>query len=345
MLCATREPAAFQRHGQRVPKRKLVDVRIDNLIAQRQGVCRRAELQRAGVPSSTVSFRLRPNGPWRRLFPGVVMTYSGVPTRRQLLLAALAYAGGGAILSGHAALGLYGVRAAKIAEPIHVLIPHRRRRRSVDGVITERTTRLPDHRSRDGLPCAPVERALIDAARMMTDLNETRALVSEVVQRGLVTVAQLAEELRTCQKGGTALVRAVLAEVTEGVRSAAEAQAREHIKAANLPQPLWNYDVYDADGQWLGRPDVLWPEHGVVVEIDSLEWHLSPALYRRTQARQRRLARGGLVVLPVTPAAVRDQPRAFIEEVKIALAEAQRRPRPAITVRNPVITDTADAGR
>jgi hypothetical protein len=118
------------------------------------------------------------------------------------------------MLSGHAALGLYGVRAAKIAEPIHVLIPHRRRRRSVDGLVTERTTRLPDHRSRDGLPCAPVERALIDAARMMTDFNETRALVSKVVQRGLVTVAQLAEELRACQKGGTALVKAVLGEVT-----------------------------------------------------------------------------------------------------------------------------------
>jgi hypothetical protein len=329
-----------------MPKRKALEQqRIDDLMARHEGVCRRADLERAGVPASTVSFRLRPHGPWQRLFPGVILTTSGAATARQTLLGALLYAAGGGMLSGHSALALYGVRAANTAEPIHVLIPHRRRGRSIRGITVERTRRLPTHRSRNGLPCAPLERAVIDAVRVMRDLNEVRALVSEVVQRGLVTVAQLAEELRTCQKGGTALVRAVLAEVTEGVRSAAEAQAREHIKAANLPQPLWNYDVYDADGQWLGRPDVLWPEHGVVVEIDSLEWHLSPALYRRTQARQRRLARGGLVVLPVTPAAVRDQPRAFIEEVKIALAEAQRRPRPAITVRNPVITDTADAGR
>jgi hypothetical protein len=57
----------------------------------------------------------------------------------------------------------------------------------------------------------------------------------------------------------------------------------------------------------------------VFLEIDSLEWHLSPGSYWRTQARQLRLARVGLIVLPVTPAAVRDDPRAFIEGLKIAL--------------------------
>jgi hypothetical protein len=168
----------------------------------------------------------------------------------------------------------------------------------------------------------------------MWDLSDVRALVSEVVQRGLVSVSQLARELHGCQKRGTALLRTVLSEVTEGVRSTAEGEARDHINAANLPKPLWNHDIYDANGQWLARPDAIWPDLGVVLEIDSVEWHMSPDAYRRTQARQRRLARVGLVVLPVTPAALRDQPQSMIEELKIALEEGARRQPPLITVRD-----------
>jgi hypothetical protein len=319
-----------------MPKRKAFDqTRVDDLVARTEGVCRRRDLERAGIPPSTVSFRLRPNGPWRRMFPGVILTSSGVPTQRQLLLGALLYAGGGGMLSGHTALVLYGVRAAKPSEPIHVLIPHGQRRRPVGGLMTERTRRVPAHRSRTGLPCVPVERAVIDAVRGMNNVNDVRALLSEVVQRGMVTVRQLAEELRIGHKRGTALPPAVLNEVTDGVRSAAEAQARHEITAAGLPRPLWNHDVYDASGRWLGRPDVIWPELGVVLEIDSFEWHLSPHSYRRTQARQRRLARVGLVVLPIAPAAVRDSPKAFIEELRIVLEEGRRRRAPAITVRSP----------
>jgi hypothetical protein len=324
-----------------VPKRNGAEAQVTELIARRDGVCRRTDLEQLGFPSSTVSFRTRPNGPWQRLFPGVVLTNSGVPTHRQLLLAALAYAEGGAVLSGHTALALYGVRSARSAEPVHVLIPHRRRRHSVRGLVIERTKRLPQHRSRDGLPCAPIERAVIDAVRKMTGRNEIRGVIAEVVQRGLATLPQLADELRATQQRGTALPRLVLREVTDGVRSAAEAQARDVIAAANLPRPLWNRDVHDSCGTWLGRPDAIWPDQGVVLEIDSLEWHLSPGSYRRTQARQRRLARAGLIVFPVTPAAVRDNPRAFIEELKITLAEGRRLEAPAITVRDPVNTDAA----
>jgi hypothetical protein len=327
-----------------VPKRSGAEAQVTELIARRDGVCRRTDLEQLGLPSSTVSFRARPNGPWQRLFPGVVLTNSGVPTHRQFLLAALAYAGGGAVLSGHTALALYGVRSASSAEPLHVLIPHRRRRRSVRGLVIERTKRLPHHRSRDGLPCAPIERAVIDAVRKMTGRNEIRGVIAEVVQRGLATLPQLADELRATQQRGTALPRVVLREVTEGVRSAAEGRARDQISAAKLPKPLWNCDVYDANGEWLARPDAIWPDLGVVLEIDSLEWHLSPGSYRRTQARQRRLARVGLIVLPVTPAAVRDDPRAFIEELKIALEEGQRRRPPAVTVRSPSGTGAARNG-
>lgn len=41
------------------------------------------------------------------------------------------------------------------------------------------------------------------------------------------------------------------------------------------------------DGSLVAVPDALWAAAGLVVEIDSRAWHLSPSSYRRTQRRLR----------------------------------------------------------
>jgi hypothetical protein len=324
-----------RRDAGEMPIRKPYDADAASaFVRQRAGVCRASELERLGIPPSTTWHRCRPAGPWQRLLPGVVLTSNGVPTSEQLLIAGLVYAGSGAVLTGLTALRLYGVTAAQgRGDYVHALVPHGRRRVPVGFAVVERTRRLPEHRRRKGLPCAPVARAVIDAVRRIRDRDAVRAIVAEVVQRGLTTIADLAAELRSAQRRGTAVPRTVLREVAAGVRSAAEAQARETILSSGLPQPLWNAAVYSTTGQFLGRPDAFWPDHGVALEIDSLEWHLSPADYRRTQARQRGLAKAGVLVLPVTPSVVRDDPRGLIRDVAEALESGSGRPAPAVIVR------------
>ncbi|HEU4566907.1 MAG TPA: hypothetical protein VFR99_02670 [Marmoricola sp.] len=183
------------------------------------------------------------------------------------------------------------------------------------------------------IPVAPPARATIDAARRMRGPNDVRALIAEVVQKGLCTVPQLAAELRAAQRRGTALPRRVLAEVADGVRSTAEAELRELVLHSGLPLPVWNHDLFDADGAWLARPDALWLAQGVVVEVDSMDWHLSPELYRRTQARQRRLAAAGLTVLPVAPRDLRERPTEVLESIRAALAAARGRGTTSFTSR------------
>jgi hypothetical protein len=156
--------------------------------------------------------------------------------------------------------------------------------------------------------------------------------MAEVIQRRGCTVAEVAHELGAAQMRGTALARRVLAEVTAGVRSVAEAEARDLLRRAGVPEPLWNRDVYDARERWLARPDAFWPQYGLVLEIDSLEWHLSPASYRATQARQRRLGKAGLVVLPVLPSVIREQPGAFIAELRECISTATRRTAPPVMI-------------
>jgi hypothetical protein len=275
---------------------------------------------------------MRPGGSWQRLLPGIALLHNGPPTTRDRLTAALLYAGGGAMVTGHMALRLYGVRAARSNAGFHILVPHRRRRASIADVTLERTRRIPRHRSIDRTPVGPIGRALIDATRRMSDLREVRALIAEVIQRQMCTVADVGNEISAAQSRGTALPRRVLAEVATGIRSVAEAEARDVLQRAGVPEPLWNHDVYDHAGRWLGRPDAFWPDLGLVLEIDSLEWHLSPAAYRATQARQRRLTKAGLLVLPVLPSVIRDEPDEFIAELREAMATASQRSSPRVTV-------------
>jgi hypothetical protein len=137
---------------------------------------------------------------------------------------------------------------------------------------------------RDGLPLAPVARALVDAAVPLREADAVRAMFADAVQRGLCTPADLAIELAQVQRPYTALARSVLEEVTDGVRSAAEAWARRLVLRSGLPAPQWNVAVRRADGRLIGVADAWWDDVGLVWEIDSREWHLDPEAHDRTPA-------------------------------------------------------------
>lgn len=310
---------------------------LQALARQSRGVVRVATLRGIGMPSSAIAHRTRPLGPWHRLLPGVVLTTSGTVTWLQWVTAAMLYAGPEAVVSGMAALRLEGVRGLPNSEDrIQVVIPTRYRRVSTAGITIERTQRMPEHAVRARIRCAPVARAVIDAARAQDDLDAVRQIISAAVQQGRCSPPELFAELASGNQRGSRIPRFVLGEVIEGVRSVAEAKVRRVLQAAGVPEPLWNHDVFDASGRWLGRPDAIWIELGVVLEIDSLAFHLSPADYRRTRERQRRLTKAGLLVLPVTPSAVRDDPARLLAEVRETLAAARKRAVPTISVAPPV---------
>jgi hypothetical protein len=143
---------------------------------------------------------------------------------------------------------------------------------------------------------APLDRALVDAARQLTDLPYIRELVASAVQRGKILVAHLVRELDAGSAAGSARMRLVLGEVAAGVRSTAEADLRTLIIQGQLPTPLYNHDLYVA-GQFLARPDAWWPDAAVAAEVDSKAWHLLPADYEQTLERHDRMIAQGIRVL------------------------------------------------
>jgi hypothetical protein len=300
------------------------------LISQR-GVVARMQAMELSITASGLQHRLRPGGPWQRLLPGIYLTTTGKPTWEQLEIASLLHAGDDSVITGPAALRNYGIGGQDSSRVIDVLVPAPRRVISGGFVAVHRTRRMPQRWTVDGfLRFAPPERAVADTVRGLADLADARAVVAGAVQRHQCTVEQLRTELTAGPHRCSALLRSVLAEVVEGIRSVPEGSLRRLIRASGLPQPLFNPTLL-VGGDFLARPDAWWPEFGVAVEVDSREWHLSPAHWEQTMARHRRMAAAGIIVLHVSPRQLREHPEQVLAEIAAALRSGRRLP--AITTK------------
>ena len=282
----------------------------ETLLKQHDVIARRQAIT-CGMSERGLRHRLRADGPWQPLLPGVYLARNGSPGIDQRDMAALLYAGPGSVITACAALKRLGIRAPSISY-VDVLVPAKRRRQSVGFVRVQLTTRMP------GLVCVSgkihftmVPRAVADAARAMTSIREVRAVVADAVQRDRCRVAELAGELDDGPVAGSARFRRVLAEVASGVRSVSEGEFRDLILHAGLPVPMFNARLYSGD-VLIAVADAWWPEAGVVAEVDSREWHLSPEDWERTLRRHARLTSEGLLVLHFTPKQIRTEPEQVI---------------------------------
>ncbi|MFD6857947.1 hypothetical protein ACFWCF_11505 [Rhodococcus sp. NPDC060090] len=296
-------------------------------IADR-GIVADAALRQVGVSGSAIHLRCKPGGPWQRVLPGILYLGNGSLSPRQRGIAALKYGGRDAMLTGRAALREYGFDSS--THEAHLLLPAERRKQSKGFVVVERSHRLPEPVIRQRLRCAPLVRAVLDASRRCTTLNSSRALIAQVVQSGKVTVPALIEELEEGSDRGSALPRKVLREVSANVHSVPEATARELWLRSGLPEMHFNFDVVDAAGKFIARPDGWVDDVAMAWEIDSLAWHLSPADYKRTVERRARMQSAGIIVLSTVPSALRDAPGRVLEELRRHYELAASRPRPDV---------------
>jgi very-short-patch-repair endonuclease len=243
-------------------------------------------------------------------------------TDHQRAIAAFLYAGRAIAITGSAAIAWHGA-PVKRSDFVDVLVPLHHKRCDAGFVRLHRTSIELGARFQDGAVIyAPLDRAIIDAARQLTDLPEIRDLVASAVQRGKLLVGHLARELdKAGPVAGSARVRLVLAEVADGVRSTAEADLRTLIIQARLPTPLYNPDLY-VGGEFLARPDAWWPDAGVAVEVDSMAWHLSPSDYERTQVRHDHMVAQGIRVLHFAPRHLRIAKGDVVQQIKATLAQS-----------------------
>ena len=295
-------------------------------LTRQYQVISRSQVLAHGMTTSALRQRLRAGGPWQRLLPGVFLAVTGTPTTEQRSMAALLYAGTGGMITGAAAVGLWGVQAPR-GTMIDVLIPAMRQRRSTGFVRIHLTTRMPDRVFTVGpIRMVPPARAVADAARGMTSLADVRAVVAAAVQLGTCTPGVLAAELQAGPVQGSALLRTAVSDVCDGIRSSPEADLKHLLRRAKIAEPVFNARLY-ADEEFIASPDAWWPEAGVAGEVDSRAYHLSPQDHERTLARDARMAAHGITVLHFTPRQIRTQPGTVVSAIRSALAAASSRPR------------------
>jgi hypothetical protein len=316
-----------------VPNSTFDQTGLSATLRAQENVISRQQAFAYGMTRSRLAHRIRPGGPWQRLLAGVYLAQTGPPNVVQKEMAALLHAGSGSVLTGPAALRGLEITDEEPAR-FDVLVPNSRRPKSIAFVTIHRTTRMPERivsegRRRYTLPA----RALVDTARGMTDLREVRALIAGAVQRGNCPLPMLVGELPSGRARNSALLRQALAEVADGIRSVAEAEFKDLINEAGLPQPMFNARLFAVGGSFIAITDAWWPDAGVAAEVDSREWHLSPDDWERTMRRHATMSSHGILVLHFTPHQIRFERATVIAAVADTLQSGRARPTLPITAR------------
>ena len=304
---------------------------LTRLLGRQSGVISRGQAAACDMTEPAIRHRIRSDGPWQTILPGIYLASRGAPTAKQRVTAAYLYAGKAIAVTGPAALTWYSLPSVR-SESVDVLVPLACKRKDAQFARLHRTSIVPDCGQEGVVRYASRQRAVADTVRQLAQFSDVRAVVAGGVQRGKITVADLARELSIGPVQGSARLRAALAEVADGVRSTAEGDLHALIKREHLPVPMYNARLF-VDGRLLAITDAWWPGAGVAAEVDSREWHLSPADWERTLARDARMTEQGVLVLRFTPRRIRTAGHEVAHQIRAALVASGSRPLPQIVAR------------
>jgi len=288
------------------------DQRLAAIAARQRGLVTRAQALAAGLTSDQIAHRLRTG----RLHPVHRGVYAvGHPTLPALgrELAALLACGPGSVLSHLTAAVLWGLLPDDASAPVHVTAT-RRHRRAPSGVVLHRCALDPrDVHRRHDLPLTSPARTLelLPATAVDDAVDQARA-------RRLLTGAQLEELRRTTRRPA---LRAAVGDDHGFTRSQAERRLRALLDRAGLPRPRTNARLHGHE------VDAVWPEHRLVLEVDSWAHHSSRAAFERDRARDAAHAAAGYRVVRVTWRRLVDRPEAVAVELALALRPAEPTPR------------------
>jgi hypothetical protein len=171
-----------------------------------------------------------------------------------------------------------------------------------------RVTRAQDHArlqtwARHDVRLAPIERAVVDAARWLPDLRDVRGVVLGAVAERWVTPAELAAVLSGGRRNGSGLTRRAVQDAERGCASPPEAELVDALVGRGVPfyvnPELW------LGGVLLGRPDVWLVGRGVGGEVESREWHESRGRAESTYDRHERFAAAGVALVHLSVRRIR----------------------------------------
>ena len=251
---------------------------------------------------------------WRRLFRGVYADAALPDTHGVSIAGAALIIPRSAVFGGRSAAYLLGAESlVEATTAVEVIVAEAERFGPVTGLRVRRTS-LPDSdvRSVSRYDCTTPVRTALDIARF-EDLPESVVALDLLLARGLVRPGHLVEAAAALPVGrGTRRARRAVDLADERAESPQESRLRVLLRSAGLrPEP--QYAVRDADGRFVARVDLAFPEQRVAIEYDGA-WHGKPGQFARDRRRLNALVAAGWTVLHVTAVDLHD-PVALIGSV------------------------------
>jgi len=108
--------------------------------------------------------------------------------------------------------------------------------------------------------------------------------------------------------------------IRTGVDSRPETHLRLLIVDAGLPEPAANRRAYDADGVYLGRPDLSYPELKISIEYEGSDHWNDPAVFARDIERYDRFRAAGWAIVRVSSERLYRHPDALVARIRRELA-------------------------
>lgn len=297
-----------------------VDRTVNALARGARGVLSRPMALEVGASDEVIADRIARQS-WTRLHPGVYGLGAAPVTWEDRLLAAVLAAGAGALVSGRAAVVLWGLDGISTA-PVEITVPYAHGPVPA-GVIVHRTRRPPEPVVRSGVPVTTVERTILDAAACLPPLVVEKAMES-ALRRGLTTVAGLEHTLeRQGGRGvrGTCALRLLLAQRPPGraAGSGAEVELLHHLRRHGVPDPVRQHEV-DLGRGGVATVDLAWPRLRKAVEVDGVDAHAGAEDLDHDDDRQNRLWDAGWHLRRFSARRVRRHPQEVVASVARFLA-------------------------
>src|SRR4051812_34461140 len=292
------------------------DREIAELARRQRGSVAYWQLLAMGFGRGAIEHRVRAGRLHRVQFGVYAVGHAALTWHGRCMAAVLSY-GPDAVLSHRTAAALWEVRRSA-SRIIEVAVPGRRHH-ARGGIRLHRVRSLhPDDRTvHEGVPVTSVARMLLDFAEVSGPRELERA-IEEAERRRIFDLRQV-EDLceRSPGRRGLRPLLAVLAGQSgppPRTRSDLERDFLDFCRDAGLPEPLVNTEVAGFE------VDFVWHEQRLAVELDSREFHLTPAAFEQDRIRDAALQLAGYRVVRITHRRLANEPAAVADMLRALLA-------------------------
>ena len=138
----------------------------------------------------------------------------------------------------------------------------------------------------------------------------------------LCTMEELAAAVKSMGPArGVLAARIALPEVRRGTDSPMETRTRLMIACAKLPEPVIGYTVRDANGDFIGTPDLAYVRERIAIEYQGSDHWMNPAVFADDIERRILFERAGWIVILVIADHIFRNPHWTTERIRTALRD------------------------